>query len=55
MIPVLPFLIAGFVGGDLSRAADVNGVFGTAWAAMQFLFSPFLGALSDRFGGAPSC
>ena len=50
VIPVLPFLIAGFLGGDLARAADVNGVFGTAWAAMQFLFSPFLGALSDRFG-----
>ena len=30
VIPVLPFLIAGFLGGDLARAADVNGVFGIA-------------------------
>lgn len=50
VVPVLPFLIAGFLGGDLARAADMNGLFGTAWAAMQFLFSPLLGALSDRFG-----
>ena len=50
VLPVLPFLIASFLGGDLARAAAVNGVFGTAWAAMQFLFSPLLGALSDRYG-----
>ena len=29
------------------------GLFGTAWALMQFLFSPVLGALSDRFGRRP--
>ena len=29
------------------------GVFGTAWALMQFLFSPVLGSLSDRFGRRP--
>jgi DHA1 family tetracycline resistance protein-like MFS transporter len=28
-------------------------VFGTAWALMQFIFSPVLGALSDRFGRRP--
>src|SRR6185369_6072509 len=27
--------------------------FGTAWAVMQFIFSPILGALSDRFGRRP--
>ena len=29
------------------------GIFGTAWAIMQFLFSPAMGSLSDRFGRRP--
>ena len=41
------------MGGDTARAAEVFGLFGTAWALMQFLFSPVLGALSDRFGRRP--
>jgi MFS transporter, DHA1 family, tetracycline resistance protein len=49
VIPVLPKLVVDFVG-DTARAAEVFGIFGTAWALMQFLFSPFQGALSDRFG-----
>ena len=35
------------------RAARIFGLFGTAWALMQFFFSPILGALSDRFGRRP--
>jgi DHA1 family tetracycline resistance protein-like MFS transporter len=53
IIPVLPSLVLGFVGGDTPRTAEVLGLFGTAWALMQFLFSPTLGALSDRFGRRP--
>lgn len=53
IIPVLPKLIVQFEGGDAARAAHVLGVFGTAWAAMQFLCAPILGALSDRFGRRP--
>ena len=53
VIPVLPQLIKGFLGGDTARAAQWYGIFGTTWAAMQFLCSPFLGALSDRFGRRP--
>ena len=53
MIPVLPKLITQFEGGDISRAAAVSGVFGFAWALMQFLFQPVLGSLSDRFGRRP--
>jgi DHA1 family tetracycline resistance protein-like MFS transporter len=34
-------------------AAHVIGVFGTAWALMQFVFSPVQGALSDSFGRRP--
>jgi MFS transporter, DHA1 family, tetracycline resistance protein len=53
MVPVLPKLIVEFEGGDLQRAASITGVFGFAWAFMQFLFQPVLGALSDRFGRRP--
>jgi len=53
IVPVLPKLVETFVGGDTARAARVLGVFGTVWALMQFLFSPVLGALSDRFGRRP--
>ncbi len=53
IIPVLPKLVASFVEGDLAEAALIYGIFGTAFAAMQFLFSPVLGALSDRYGRRP--
>src|SRR5262245_53509108 len=53
VIPVLPQLVADFLGGDLRRAAVVFGMFVTVWEAMQFFFSPLLGALSDRFGRRP--
>ena len=51
--PVLPKLIVHFEGGNISRAASITGYFGFAWATMQFLFSPVLGAWSDRFGRRP--
>jgi DHA1 family tetracycline resistance protein-like MFS transporter len=50
IIPVLPMLVQNFVGGDAARAAEMYGVFGTAWALMQFIFSPVQGSLSDHFG-----
>jgi DHA1 family tetracycline resistance protein-like MFS transporter len=53
VIPVLPKLVEQLSGGDTARAAQVYGVFGTAWALMQLIFSPLLGALSDRFGRRP--
>jgi DHA1 family tetracycline resistance protein-like MFS transporter len=53
IIPVLPRLVVDFLGGDTARAAQIFGVFATAWALMQFVFSPVQGALSDRFGRRP--
>ena len=38
IIPVLPDIIKGFVGGDTVKAAEYYGLFGTVWALMQFFF-----------------
>src|ERR1700732_1402401 len=51
--PVLPDLVRQFEGGDFARASSITGYFGLAWATMQFIFSPILGAWSDRFGRRP--
>lgn len=53
VIPVLPKLVEQFQGGDTARAAETWGLFATAWALMQFLCAPLLGALSDRWGRRP--
>jgi MFS transporter, DHA1 family, tetracycline resistance protein len=53
VVPVLPKLVVGFVSGNTGRAAEIYGLFVTLWEAMQLVFSPVLGALSDRFGRRP--
>jgi DHA1 family tetracycline resistance protein-like MFS transporter len=53
VIPVLPNLIETFLAGDAARAAKYVGLFATIFAAVQFVVSPLLGALSDRFGRRP--
>lgn len=53
IIPVLPHLVESFVGGDKSSAAYWVGIFGTAFAFVQFFSAPIQGALSDRFGRRP--
>jgi MFS transporter, DHA1 family, tetracycline resistance protein len=52
VIPVLPKLVEGMVG-ETARGAQIFGLFGTVWALMQFIASPVLGALSDRYGRRP--
>lgn len=52
VIPVLPKLVEQ-MAGTTERAAWIFGAFGTAWALMQLLFSPVLGALSDAYGRRP--
>jgi MFS transporter, DHA1 family, tetracycline resistance protein len=49
-IPVSPSLITTFCDGDHKLGMFYNGWFVTTWAAMQFIFSPLIGAMSDRFG-----
>ena len=53
ILPILPKLVESFVDNDTASAARIFGLFGTAWALMQFFFSPVLGGLSDRFGRRP--
>lgn len=53
IMPVMPELIKSVAGGDLANAAIWGGLLTTIFAIMQFLFSPFLGNLSDRFGRRP--
>ena len=53
IIPVLPHLIESFLAGNVSRAAVWYGYFSTAFFAMQFIFTPVQGALSDWLGRRP--
>ena len=53
IIPVIPQIIVSLIGGTLSDAAPYGGWLADAYAGMQFLFAPFIGNLSDRFGRRP--
>lgn len=53
IIPVIPTLIRHLTGGTVSDAARVGGWLVFAFAVMQFLFSPVMGNLSDRYGRRP--
>ncbi|MGH1575646.1 TCR/Tet family MFS transporter [Planktotalea sp.] len=53
IMPVMPDLLREVDGGDLGDAAVWGGILATTFAAMQFLFGPIIGSLSDRFGRKP--
>ncbi|GAB3548149.1 TCR/Tet family MFS transporter [Spirosoma fluminis] len=53
IIPVFPKLIEQLIDGNISQAASYGGWLTFSYAAMQFVFSPILGGLSDRFGRRP--
>ena len=53
IIPIIPKLITELIHGNLSNASLFGGWLMFSFAIMQFLFSPVLGNLSDRFGRRP--
>jgi len=53
IIPVVPSLIKELTGEGLSAASRYGGWLIFSFAAMQFLFSPIMGGLSDQFGRCP--
>jgi DHA1 family tetracycline resistance protein-like MFS transporter len=50
LIPVLPGLVTQFEGGSVANGSWYYGLLVGVFAAMQFIASPILGSLSDRFG-----
>jgi len=50
IIPVMPELITSLTGMKISEAAGIGGYLFAAYAVMQLVFAPIMGALSDRFG-----
>jgi DHA1 family tetracycline resistance protein-like MFS transporter len=53
MINVLPPIVLRFLEGDTASAAEMLALFATLWGMMQFLCSPLMGVLSDRYGRRP--
>jgi MFS transporter, DHA1 family, tetracycline resistance protein len=53
IIPVIPKLIKELIHGDISEAAKYGGWLLFAYAITQFVFSPLIGNLSDKYGRRP--
>ncbi|MCU0470135.1 MAG: TCR/Tet family MFS transporter [Arcicella sp.] len=53
IIPVLPKIILELTGKGLSEASQYSGYLMASYAVMQFLFSPIIGGLSDKYGRRP--
>jgi DHA1 family tetracycline resistance protein-like MFS transporter len=50
LIPVLPKLVVQMRGGDFAEGSHAYGAVVVVYALMQFIASPILGSLSDRYG-----
>jgi DHA1 family tetracycline resistance protein-like MFS transporter len=50
LIPVLPALVVQLTGGEIAAGSHTYGMIIGCYALMQFIFSPILGSLSDRYG-----
>ena len=53
IIPVMPKLIAALKHISINEASKYGGSLLMAFALTQFIFSPIVGNLSDRFGRRP--
>jgi len=50
LMPVLPEFLMQLTGGTLAEVSSLAGYLVASYAALQFLFAPVLGNLSDRYG-----
>jgi MFS transporter, DHA1 family, tetracycline resistance protein len=50
IVPVLPQLVTNFSGGSVAEGSSSFGLIVGIFALMQFVCSPILGSLSDRYG-----
>lgn len=53
IIPIMPGLIQELTQSNVSEAAKYSAALVATYAVMQFVFSPVMGGLSDRFGRRP--
>lgn len=53
IIPVLPNLIRELSGKSIADASEIGGLLLVAYAIAQFIFSPVIGGLSDKYGRRP--
>ncbi len=53
IIPILPLLVTELQGGNVALASHSVGLLAALYSAMQFLFAPILGSLSDHHGRRP--
>ena len=53
LVPILPSFISHLMHSGLDKAARHYGLLMSLYGAMQFIFAPILGALSDRYGRRP--
>ncbi|NOX50605.1 MAG: TCR/Tet family MFS transporter [Gammaproteobacteria bacterium] len=53
IMPVLPQFLMQLTNSTLSQASSTAGLLLVCYAALQFIFAPIIGNLSDRFGRRP--
>lgn len=53
IIPVLPSLLEEMMGIGVNEASTYGGYLLAVWAIAQFVCSPIIGSLSDRYGRRP--
>lgn len=53
IIPIIPDLLKELTGKEVNEASGIGGLLMASFALMQFLCSPILGALSDKYGRRP--
>lgn len=53
IMPVLPELVMELSGKSLAEATTIGGGLAVTYAIFQFIFSPTMGNLGDRFGRRP--